>query len=59
MVEHDRLFKELITTFFVEFLELFFPPVLSYVEPGTLEFLNQEVFTDVTAGEKNVLVPDG
>ena len=55
MVEHDRLFKELITTFFVEFLELFFPPVLSYVEPGTLEFLNQEVFTDVTAGEKNVL----
>ena len=29
--------------------------MLTYVEPGTLEFLNQEVFTDVTAGEKNYL----
>ena len=55
MIDHDRLFKELLTTFFLEFLELFFPPVLTYVEPGTLEFLNQEVFTDVTAGEKNYL----
>ena len=55
MIDHDRLFKELITTFFVEFLELFFPPVLTYLEPETLEFLNQEVFTDVTAGEKNYL----
>jgi hypothetical protein len=24
-MDHDRLFKELLTTFFVEFLELFFP----------------------------------
>ena len=24
-IDHDRLFKELLTTFFVEFLELFFP----------------------------------
>ena len=29
--------------------------MLTYVEPGTLEFLNQEVFTEVTAGEKNYL----
>ena len=38
MIDHDRLFKELITTFFVEFLELFFPPVLAYLEQETLEF---------------------
>ena len=25
MIDHDRLFKELLSTFFVEFLELFFP----------------------------------
>jgi len=24
-IDHDRLFKELISTFFVEFIELFFP----------------------------------
>jgi hypothetical protein len=27
MVDHDRLFKELFSTFFLEFLELFFPEV--------------------------------
>jgi hypothetical protein len=41
MIDHDRLFKELLTTFFVEFLELFLPvyPVvlLSYDSPKTLE----------------------
>jgi len=25
MIDHDRLFKELLSTFFVEFLDLFFP----------------------------------
>ncbi|HEY9876014.1 MAG TPA: hypothetical protein V6D12_21465 [Candidatus Obscuribacterales bacterium] len=30
MIDHDRLFKELISTFFVEFLELFFPEVIAY-----------------------------
>lgn len=32
MIDHDRLFKELLTTFFVEFLELFLPEVVTYVE---------------------------
>lgn len=52
MIAHDRLFKELITTFFWEFLELFLPEVLQYIERDTLTFLSQEVFTDVTEGEK-------
>ncbi len=52
MVDHDRLFKELLTTFFVEFIELFFPTVRSYLEPDSLTFLDKEVFTDVTAGAK-------
>jgi len=25
VIDHDRLFKELIATFFVEFIQLFFP----------------------------------
>lgn len=52
MIDHDRLFKELITTFFWEFLELFLPYVLQYVEKDSLTFLSQEVFIDVTEGEK-------
>ncbi len=52
MIDHDRLFKELISTFFIEFIELFFPDLLTYLEPSSLTFLDKEVFTDVTAGEK-------
>jgi hypothetical protein len=50
--EHDRLFKELLTTFFAEFLELFFPQVIAYLKRDSLEFLDKEIFTDVTAGEQ-------
>lgn len=52
MIDYDRLFKELLTTFFVEFLELFLPEVAAYCEPGEPEFLNQEVFSDVTSGDR-------
>jgi hypothetical protein len=50
-MNHDQLFKELLTTFFVEFLDLFFPPVLGYLDVGSVEFLDKEIFTDVTSGE--------
>jgi hypothetical protein len=52
MIDHDRLFKELLTTFFVEFIELFLPEVAVYLERDSLEFLDKEVFTDVTAGDR-------
>ena len=52
MIDHDRLFKELLSIFFVEFLELFFPQVIAYLEQDSLEFLDKELFTDVTAGEQ-------
>ena len=51
-MDHDRLFKELLTTFFVEFIELFFPEMLEYLDRDSLEFLDKEVFTDVTEGER-------
>ncbi|TAE60085.1 MAG: DUF4351 domain-containing protein [Nostocales cyanobacterium] len=51
-IDHDRLFKELISTFFLEFLELFFPEVVKYIDPDSITFLDKEIFTDVTAGEK-------
>lgn len=48
MIDHDRLFKELISTFFVEFLELFFPEVLAYLDRDSIMFLDKEIFADIT-----------
>ena len=52
-MDHDRLYKELLTSFFVEFVQLFLPDVAAYLDPTSIEFLDKEVFTDVTAGEKH------
>lgn len=52
MSDHDRLFKELITTFFVEFIDLFLPEVAAYLEPASLVALDKEIFTDVTEGQR-------
>lgn len=54
-INHDRLFKELLTTFFVEFLELFFPSVLEYLDTDSIQFTDKEVFSDLVRGEKNIL----
>ena len=53
MIDHDRLFKELISNFFMEFIELFLPEVRDYIEAGSVELLDKEVFTDITAGERH------
>ncbi|NEP46422.1 MAG: DUF4351 domain-containing protein [Okeania sp. SIO2H7] len=50
-INHDRLFKELITTFFIEFLELFFPAILNYLDRNYLEFLDKEVFPEIPLAE--------
>jgi hypothetical protein len=52
MIDHARLFKELLSTFFVEFIKLFLPYVLTYLKTDSVTFLDKEVFTDVTAGER-------
>jgi predicted transposase/invertase (TIGR01784 family) len=54
-ISHDQNFKELISTFFLEFLELFVPELAALVEPGSVRFLQQEYFTDVLAGEKKII----
>lgn len=44
----------------MEFIELFLPDVIAYLEPDSVAFLDKEVFTDVTAGERyetDLLVP--
>lgn len=52
MIDHDRLFKELISIFFSEFIELFLPDVAGYIERDSISFLNQEIFTNITSGER-------
>ncbi|BDM83679.1 DUF4351 domain-containing protein [Acaryochloris marina] len=54
-IDHDGLFKELIETFFWEFLDLFFPQVLNYVERGPVTFLTQEVYSSIGAEEKRII----
>jgi predicted transposase YdaD len=51
-IDHDRLFKELISTFFIDFLDLFLPEVASDIERDSIQFLPELVLTDVTEGEK-------
>ncbi len=52
-MDHDRLFKELLTTFFMDFLEVFCPELAQDLDPGSLGFLDKEVFTDVTHGDRH------
>ena len=52
-VNHDRLFKELITELFYEFLEEFAPNVASEIDRDQLEFLDKETFGDVESGERH------
>ncbi len=54
-IPHDSLFKELITTFFFEFLELFSPAVLDDLDRDSVEFLPQEAFADLNKGKKRVV----
>jgi hypothetical protein len=51
MIDHDQLFKELLSTFFIEFLELFFPQIAAAIDPDSVSFLPQEYFADLTTGE--------
>ncbi len=54
-IDHDRLFKELLTTFFVDFVALFLPDVSAYLDRASLEFLDKEIFTDIHSGEKHIV----
>ena len=52
-IDHDRLFKELLETYFAEFMQIFFPAAAQAINLKQIKFLQQEIFTDVTAGEKH------
>jgi hypothetical protein len=54
-IDHDKNFKELIATFFLEFLELFLPEIARTIDPDSIHFLQQEYFTDLVEGEKKII----
>jgi hypothetical protein len=54
-IYHDRLFKELLETFFSEFVEVFFPQVYKAIDLKQIHFLQQELFTDVTRGDQHLV----
>ena len=51
-MDHDQLFKELLRACFVDFLELFLPEVLRYLDTQSLEFIEQESFSEIAEGQK-------
>ena len=53
LLDHDRLFKELLATFLPDFLDLFAPEMAREVEPGSVELLDKQVFSDLRRGERH------
>jgi Domain of unknown function (DUF4351) len=54
-IDHDQLFKQLLTTFFLEFLELFTPEFFAVIDPYSLEVLPQEYFTEIEVGDRKAM----
>ena len=54
-IDHDQLFKQLISTFFLEFLDLFSPELAVNINRDNFEFLPQEYFTDLVEGERRAM----
>jgi hypothetical protein len=55
LIDHDQLFKQLLTTFFLEFLELFTPEFFAAIDPYSLEVLPQEYFTEIEVGDRKAM----
>jgi hypothetical protein len=49
---YDQLFKDLLRTFFREFMELFFPQASARLDFSRITFLDKELFTDLPEGEQ-------
>ena len=49
--KHDQLYKELIGTFFEEFLEVFFPDIHKEIDFRKIKPLSEEVYTNMLDGD--------
>jgi hypothetical protein len=46
-IDHDALFKELLLTFFMEFIELFLPDLHKHIDSTSLSPMGTEIFAAV------------
>ena len=54
-MDHDHLFKELLRECFTDFLELFLPEVMQYLDTSKLEFVEQERKSEITRLKKRAV----
>lgn len=54
-IDHDALFKELLSTLFFEFLELFAPQIAQAIDRDHTELLDKELLSDLVPGDDNVV----
>jgi predicted transposase/invertase (TIGR01784 family) len=54
-INHDQSFKELISNFFMEFLELFVSDLAKDIDPDSIRFLPQEYFADLVEGDEKII----
>jgi hypothetical protein len=55
LIDHDQLFKQLLETFFADFIKLFAPALAEYLELSELTFLPQQYFTDIVDGDRKAI----
>jgi hypothetical protein len=55
MADHDQIFKQLLQTFFAEFIRLFFAEWADRFDFSKVDFLQGEMFTDVPEGERRTV----
>ena len=54
-IDHDHIFKQLVEAFFREFMELFCPIEAAQIDFRHVEFLREELFTEVRGGRRKRL----
>ena len=54
-LDHDQIFKQLIESFFREFMQLFFSAEAALIDFNLVEFLREELFTDIPDGQRRRL----
>ena len=54
-ISHDQLFKQLIRTFFAEFMEAFFPEIHEHIDFSVLKPLSEQMYTDLIDGKSQTV----
>ena len=49
-MQTDQVFKDILHAFFEDFLALFLPELAAEIEPGSITFLDPEIFTGIRRG---------